>query len=272
MTDTRRFGHYDVTIMVDGVFRAPIEHLDHASSEVVRNAAVAAWPAPTIDMDVNFFVLSGADGITLVDAGTGPYWGPELGLGRAALERAGISRADVRRVLLTHLHGDHALGLFDQAGQYFPEAEIVVPEADLAFFTKAELKETVPIYRRGGFDIAARLLETYPDRVRPVLEGPVIPGIEMVSMPGHTPGHSGYLIGEGAEKLVLWGDLVHAPKLQLDDPDFCFIYDADARQGADSRRTIFSQAIEKGWTASGGHVSGFVRVESADTGWRFVTA
>ncbi|MVA56304.1 AidB family quorum-quenching N-acyl homoserine lactonase [Agrobacterium vitis] len=272
MTDIRRFGRYDVTTMVDGVFRAPIEHLDHASSDVVRNAAVAAWPAPTIDMDVNFFVLSGADGIALVDAGTGPYWGPELGLGRAALERAGISRADVRRVLLTHLHGDHALGLFDQAGQYFPEAEIVVPEADLAYFMKVELKETVPIYRRGGFDIAARLLETYPDRVRPVLEGPVIPGIEMVSMPGHTPGHSGYLIGEGAEKLVLWGDLVHAPALQLEDPDFCFIYDADARQGADSRRTIFSQAIERNWIASGGHVSGFVRVESADTGWRFVTA
>ncbi|MBB4006514.1 AidB family quorum-quenching N-acyl homoserine lactonase [Allorhizobium taibaishanense] len=272
MAEPRRFGRYDITTIIDGVYRAPIDHLHHASSPALRDGAVAASQVPTIDMDVNFFVLSGPDGITLVDAGTGPHWGPELGLGWAALETAGVGRSDVRRVLITHLHGDHALGLFGEAGRYFPEAEIIVPEADLAFFTDAALKETVPTYRRGGFEIAARLVETYGDRVRAMPEGPVADGIEMVSMPGHSPGHSGYLIGEGAEKLLLWGDLVHAPGLQLDDPDFCFIYDSDAAQGAASRRRIFVRASEEGWIASGGHVTGFVRMEKAGTRWRFVPA
>lgn len=272
MPETKRFGSYDVSVLIDGVYKAPIEHLAHASSEAVRDAAVAAWGAPTVDMDVNLFLLTGPDGVTLVDAGTGPFWGPQLGLGRAALAEAGVRPEDVVRVLVTHLHGDHALGLFADDGAYFPKAEIFAPKADLDFFGNSALKETVPTYRRGGFDIAARLLATYGERVRPVEEGPVLPEIEAIAMPGHTPGHFGYLIGEGTDRLVLWGDLVHAPGLQLDDPDFCFIYDADAAQGAASRRSIFARASKEGWTASGGHVSGYVRVERAGEGWRFTPA
>jgi glyoxylase-like metal-dependent hydrolase (beta-lactamase superfamily II) len=272
MPDARRFGSFHVTALIDGVYKAPIEHLAHASSDGIRNAAVAAWDAPTVDMDVNFFLLRGQDGVTLVDAGTGPFWGPQLGLGRAALAAAGVQPKDVVRVLLTHLHGDHALGLFADDGAYFPQAEIFAPKPDLDFFGNAALKETVPVYRRGGFDIAARLKAAYGQKVTPIEEGAVLPEVEAVAMPGHTPGHFGYLIGEGANRLVLWGDLVHAPALQLDDPDFCFIYDADAAQGARSRRSIFARASGEGWTASGGHVSGYVRVERAGEAWRFRAA
>lgn len=272
MSAARRFGAYEVTTLIDGVYRAPIEHLTHASSEAALALAVSRWSGPTVDMDVNLFVLRGPDGVTLVDAGTGPFWGPELGHGRAALEAAGIKPEDVGRVLLTHLHGDHALGLFGDDGAYFPNAQVFAPKGDLAFFGNGDLKETVPTYRRGGFDIAKRLLATYGSRVTPVEEGPFLPQIELVSMPGHTPGHSGYLIGEGTERLLLWGDLVHAPTLQLDDPDFCFIYDADAAQGAASRRGIFERASREGWVASGGHVSGYVRVEKTGEGWRFAPA
>ena len=260
MTEARRFGPYGITTLIDGVYRAPIEHLAHATNATVRDAAVAAWSGSTVDMDVNFFALSGPDGITLIDAGTGPFWGPQLGLGRAALVAAGID------------HGDHALGLFGEAGRFFPEAEIFAPAPDLAYFSNTALKETVPTYRRGGFDIAARLVAAYGDRVKSVSEGPVLPGIEAIAMPGHTPGHFGYLIGEGAERLVLWGDLVHAPAFQLDDPDFCFVYDSDPVQGAASRRTIFERAHREGWVASGGHVTGLVRVEKTGEGWRFVAA
>lgn len=272
MPETRRFGSYDVTVLIDGVYKAPIEHLAHASSEAARDAAVAAWGGSTVDMDVNLFLLRGSDGITLVDAGTGPFWGPQFGLGRAALVEAGVQPEDVRRVLVTHLHGDHALGLFGEAGPYFPNAEIYAPKPDLDFFGNSALKETVPTYRRGGFDIAPRLLATYGERVRPVPEGPVLPEIEAMAMPGHTPGHFGYLIGEGEERLVLWGDLVHAPALQLDDPDFCFIYDADVAEGARSRRSIFARAAQERWVASGGHITGFVHVESAGNAWRISPA
>lgn len=272
MPETRRFGPYEVTIFVDGVYKAPVEHLAHVHSEARRDAAVAGWGRPTVDMDVNLFALAGPDGLTLVDAGTGPFWGPGLGHGRRAMADAGIDPAEVRRVLITHLHGDHALGLFEGAERFFPEAEVFVPTDDLAFFTDAAAKESVPAYRRGGFDITARLLDIYGDRVRRIGQGPVLPGVEAIAMPGHTPGHTGYLIGEGPERLVLWGDLFHTPELQLTDPDLCFIYDADAAEGARSRRAILARAAGEGWTASGGHVSGFVRVEKASGTFRFVPA
>lgn len=272
MSEARRFGAYEVSVLVDGVYQAPIEHLSHATSQAARDAAVAAWGKPTVDMDVNLFVLKGPDGISLVDAGTGPFWGPQLGLGREALAAAGIQPADVVRVLLTHLHGDHALGLFGETGRYFPNADVHAPKPDLDFFGNAALKATVPAYRSGGFDIAARLLATYGDRVKPVEEGPVLRGIEAIAMPGHTPGHFGYLIGEGDGRLLLWGDLVHVPSLQLADPDVCFIYDADPAAGAASRRSIFTRASREHWVASGGHVSGFVQVERAGDVWRFSPA
>lgn len=272
MPEVRRFGAYTVSILIDGVYSAPVEHLAHAGNAAARDAAVAAWGAETVDMDVNLFLLEGPDGITLVDAGTGPFWGPQLGLGRAALAAQGVKPQHVVRVLLTHLHGDHALGLFDQSDAYFPNAEIFAPQADLDFFGNSALKDQVPAYRRGGFDIHKRLLSSYGGRVRPVEEGPLLPQIEAIAMPGHTPGHSGYLIGEGAERLLLWGDLVHAPSLQLEDPDVCFIYDADAAQGAASRRSIFARAAQERFAASGGHVSGFVHVERAGNAWRFAPA
>ena len=271
MTVPRRFGPYDVSIVIDGIYRAPVDALTHARNTAVRDAALVDWPSSTVDMDVNFFVLGGPDGITLVDSGTGPFWGAEFGHGRAALTAAGINPGDVRRVLITHLHGDHALGLFDGEERYFPEAEIIVPKADLAFFTDLAIKESVPSYRRGGFDVARRLLAAYGDRVKETGEGPLLPGIEAIAMPGHTPGHCGYLIGEGNDRLVLWGDLIHAPAFQLADPDFCFIYDADIAEGAASRRRILARAAAEGWIASGGHVSGFVHVEEENAGFRFVS-
>lgn len=73
MPEMRRFGSYEVTALIDGVYKAPIEHLAHASSATARDAAVASWGAPTVDMDVNLFLLRGPDGVTLVDAGTGPF-------------------------------------------------------------------------------------------------------------------------------------------------------------------------------------------------------
>lgn len=256
----RRFGPYDVRLFIDGIYAAPVEHLAHVTSEARREAAVRGWGRPTVDMDVNMFTLAGPDGLTLIDAGTGPFWGPGLGKARAAMAQAGLVPGDVRRVLLTHIHGDHALGLLDGEGRYFPDAEIFAPAGDLAFFTDPAIRDGVPAHRRGGFDVAARIIAAYGERVKPLEAGPVLPGVEAIALPGHTPGHTGYLIGEGAERLMLWGDLVHKPDLQFADPDLCFIYDADAAAGAVSRHGLLRRAAREGWVVSGGHISGFIRI------------
>lgn len=266
----RRFGAYDAVLLRDGVFEAPADALVHVDGEGARQQAIAAWGQPSLRMDVNCFALRGPSGVILVDAGTGPSWGAHLGHARAALADIGVAPREVGRVLLTHVHGDHALGLFDGEAPYFPEAEILVPQADLAFFTDAEARAAIPKARQGGFDIAAALLRVYAGRVRPIAPGPVMPGIEACPLPGHTPGHTGYLVGDGADRLLLWADMLHLEALQPADPDIGLVYDLDPAAAARTRRGALEQAARQGWSVAGGHVSGFGRVEAVGGAYRIM--
>lgn len=134
MTDSlRHFGQYDVILLRDGVFEAPAQVLIHADGSPARQRAIEALGKPMLQVDVNCFALRSADGIILVDAGTGTAWGPKYGHARSALQEAGIAPDQIQLILLTHIHGDHALGLFDGDASYFPNAEIVVPARDFAF-------------------------------------------------------------------------------------------------------------------------------------------
>ena len=69
---SRRIGAYEVSILHDGIFEAPLDVLIHAGGQAARDDAVARWSQPKVRIPVNCFALKSADGITLVDAGTGP--------------------------------------------------------------------------------------------------------------------------------------------------------------------------------------------------------
>jgi glyoxylase-like metal-dependent hydrolase (beta-lactamase superfamily II) len=272
MSETwRRFGSYDVLTLDDGVFEAPLDVLIHADGEAVRNAAVARWGKPKISIPVNCFALRGADGITLVDAGTGPSWGEAMGHAPAAMAKAGITPEQVERVLITHLHGDHALGLFDGDRARFPHAEIIVPEADFSFFGDEGNRAQTPQNRQGGFAVTAAVKRHYGGRIHSVPAGSVRPGITLIPLPGHTAGHSGYLI-EGEESLLLWGDALHLSDLQATDPQIGFIYDFDAATARASRRAILARAMREGWLVSGGHIEGIRRVIGNGSGYELIPA
>lgn len=270
MSMQRRFGGYNIQRFVDGVYKAPVEHLVHRDGEAALGAALAGFDGKTVDMDVNCFTLSGPDGLSLIDAGCGTAWGGDYGHARAAMIAAGFQPQDVSRVLLTHIHGDHALGLFEGDTPYFSNAEIWAPETDLAFFTSEEERSKLPSARQGAFDIAARLVDVYGDRVRPIPAGRVADGIEAIPLPGHTPGHTGYLVGAGADRLLLWGDVLHSVDFQSADPAVGVIYDIDQQLAYETRLTALNDAAENGWLVCGGHLTGFFRINREDGAFRFV--
>lgn len=267
----RRFGSCDVLILDDGVFEAPLDVLIHANGEVSRDEALARWGKPKVSIPVNCFALKDADGITLIDAGTGPSWGEAMGHAPAAMAKAGIAPDQVERVLITHLHGDHALGLFDGDRARFPKAEIIVPAADFDFFGDEANRAQTPQNRQGGFAVTAAVKKHYGDRIRPVPAGPVRPGITLIPLPGHTAGHSGYLI-EGEQSLLLWGDALHLSDLQASDPDVGFVYDFDAATARASRRAVLARAAGEGWLVSGGHIEGFRRVIENGSAYELIPA
>jgi glyoxylase-like metal-dependent hydrolase (beta-lactamase superfamily II) len=270
VTTTRRFGPYDVTILKDGQFEPPNDVLMHAGGETALKAAIDRLAGAALRLDVNCFLLRGDGGLILVDAGIGPAWGAAFGHARTALQALGVAPEQIGRVLLTHLHTDHALGLLDGQAAWLPRAEIFIPGTDLAYFTDAAVRAALPEDRQQPFDITAGLLAAYDGRITTIEAGevPGLPGIELVPLPGHTPGHSGYLL-YGPETLLLWADTVHVGDLQPGDPGLGLIFDVDPAQAMQTRLATFQMAEQKRWTVAGAHVTGFGRIERAGEAFRF---
>lgn len=273
MTDySLHVGQYEVNLLRDGLFEAPLDVLIHADGDAARQSAIDAWGKPAVQVDVNCFALRGPDGIVLVDAGTGTSWGPKYGHARSALREAGISPDDIQSILITHIHGDHAFGLFDGDRPYFPHAEIFVSDDDFTFFTDPIARQETPEVRRGGFKVAEQLQRVYGERVRRIRDGEVLPGIEARPLPGHTPGHTGYLVRGKDKDLLIWGDTLHLGDLQPGDPNIGLIYDLDAELAVRTRRTTLEDAAREGWIIAGGHITGFGRVQREPKGFKIVPA
>lgn len=268
----RRFGRYDVLLLRDGVFEPSVDMLTHADGEMARLRVVERWGWRRMRLDVNCFALLGPEGVMLVDAGAGNTWGTAYGAARNGLAAAGIEPEDVVRVLLTHLHGDHGLGLFAGESAYYPNAEVLLPRGDFAYFNDPAGHAAAPQARRGGYELTEKLIDVYQGRLSSTEPGPLMEGIEARALPGHTPGHTGYLIGEGDDKLLIWGDILHVDSLQAGDPKIGTRFDLDPVSALATRAETLEAAAREGWTIAGGHVHGFGRVERDGAAYRIVPA
>ena len=122
--------------------------------------------------------------LTLVDTGTEKD-PPRI---RSALERLGKTPGDVRQILLTHSHGDHAGGA--KAMRELCEAPVFAGAADVDVIAGREGYVMAPAAL--GRVLYSNRLKDYPRfEVDHAVEGrtEVEGGLEMIPVPGHTPGH-----------------------------------------------------------------------------------
>lgn len=266
-----QIGRYEIVVFNDGLFEAKAEYLHHLDGPEACAAAVERWGKTSTMLDVNCFALRGPDGDMLIDTGAGTAWGPGFGHARLAMVANGFTPESITCVLLTHIHGDHAYGLLNDDGTaYFPNADILVPHADLAFFGDPALRETVPEARRGGFTVADKMQRAYGSRIRSQSAGPILEGMEAIPLPGHTPGQMGYRLQGGEHDLLILADALHITELQLADPRLGLVFDLDPAQSAATRLSTLEHAAQHGWIVGGGHLHGFGRIERAQTGFRMI--
>lgn len=254
-----RIADFDIQLISDGLFEPSIDALVHPDPDMLASAK-KAWGGDRLRMNVNVMLLRRGSHLTLIDAGLGEAWDHRFGQGafgrlRTHLRSQGIAPGDIGAIYLTHLHSDHAFGLFDGQERYFPNAIVHAPENDMSYYTDEAILRQTPEAKREAFDIAARLLRVYGDRVRTITAGKVGAGIEAVALPGHSPGHTGYLIGQG-RKVLTMGDTVHVPELQIGDPQLGLRYDHDVEQARVTRVGILNRAERNGWLLNGAHMDG----------------
>ncbi len=250
----RRIGDVLVTSLADGYLDAPFEILTELSADeadaILKDRRRRSPPR----ISINAFLLRAGGRVALVDTGAGDTMGPTLGRLPEVLAAAGVPREAVDAVLLTHMHPDHSNGLVSPDGErLFANAELVVGEADIAHWHDDGAMARADERRRKRYFEAARFqFAPYRDRVRPAA-GEVFPAVHAVPLPGHTPGHTGYLVASGGQTLFIWGDVCHLPDIQVGRPETTLVFDTDPDAAIATRRRAFAMAACEGHLVAGMH-------------------
>lgn len=250
----RNVGSFRLATVHDGMLDTAFDHVlgvEPAAAEAAHRAARRSLPP---QLSCNTFVIDSGRHIALVDAGCGATT-RSAGKHLAGLVALGIQPEAVDTLLMTHLHRDHAAGLIDARGQaVFPRAELVVHNSELAFWGDEANMARLSDGQKQDFLIATAVLRTYASRLRPVGAGEVLPGISAVPTPGHTPGHTAWLLASGPDRLLIWGDVVHLPVIQFANPEASVVYDVDSRVAAATRARLLDMVAADGLPVAGVHL------------------
>lgn len=265
LASSRRVGAIEVVALSDGRIDLPMGLFPDADTAVTGDA-----PIPTC---VNAYLLKTPGRTYLVDAGMGGAHGDALGHVQDALASVGIEPASIDTILMTHLHGDHAGGLCDAAGgALYPNAELFVAEPEAAFWLDEGLPARAPDAMKPTVALATGAVGAYAGRTtRFAPGGEVAPGITAVALPGHTPGHTGFLVESEGERLFVWADVVHVASLQVGHPDWTVGFDVDGQAAVASRHRAFEMAASEHLPVAGMHLDfpGFGRLVRSGSGYAY---
>lgn len=264
-------GDIAVTALNDGQFEAQTAYIQGVPGPEIEDMLRASFRAVPPRITISAFLLTIAGRHMLIDSGCGTAFGPDMGRVRRHLDTLGIAPADIARVLVTHAHIDHVSGLVDPEGKaYFPKAEIVLHQAETGFWLDAANEAKAE--DKSGFVTARTALAPYGDRIITVADGAEgAPGVTCVHLPGHTPGHSGWLVASGSDQLLVWGDVVHVPGVQFARPEAGMGFDVDIGQGRATRARILDRVASDRTRIAGMHLDFpcFGHVARAGAGYAF---
>ncbi|HEU5217578.1 MAG TPA: MBL fold metallo-hydrolase [Gemmatimonadales bacterium] len=220
-----------------------------------------------IPLAMRCLLIEHPDGLVLVDSGLGNkeddkfrdiYGISNAGPGgrtqlEAALAEAGYAPEDVKWVINTHLHFDHAGGntWVDDGAERperaerpvrltFPNATYMVQSGDLDF-ARHPNERTRASYLPHNFEPVAaagrwKLLDG---------DGEVLPGISVRLTPGHVPWHQGIVLRSAGETLFYLADLMPT-RHHLPLP-WIMGYDLEPLRTLESKRRLVREALHQGW-------------------------
>ena len=90
------------------------------------------------------------------------------------------------------------------------------------------------------------VLEILAKQIQPFApDQELLPGIRSISLPGHTPGQSGYLFQSADSQLMVIGDAMHDPLLHVQHPEWTSMGDARRQQTVKTRRELLARLADQ---------------------------
>ena len=198
----------------------------------------------TIGAIVNILVARNGDDVVLFDTGMGIANGGAL---VSSLASAGIGADDVSMVIHSHWHPDHTNGLSNEGVLTFPNAVVKFPQAEFDFMESAP-DVTANALAKLQPALDAGQVEFYDD-------GDSVGAVTAMATPGHTPGHTSFLIESDGSQLIHLVDSVLNVYAHTANPGWHAQFDADGDLATESRLNILGMAADEQIMVFGYHFS-----------------
>jgi glyoxylase-like metal-dependent hydrolase (beta-lactamase superfamily II) len=269
-------GDFEITALSDGTVKLPMDKLLHhaAPGEVQKDLANAFLGTP-VETSVNAFLVNTGAKLVLIDTGAAGLFGPTLGQLVTNLKAAGYTPDQVDEVYITHMHADHVGGLSRDGQRVFVNATVRADQHDAGYWLSPAHMADAPPDAQGGFKNAMASFKPYIDagKFKP-FDGAteLVPGIRVEPTPGHTPGHSSFVVESQGQRLYVVGDLIHVGAVQFSDPAVTIQFDSNEPMAATERKKIFDTVSRQGALIAAAHLAfpGLGHLRQSGNGYNWV--
>ncbi len=253
-------GDLEVTSLYDGGGQFEPRWLNGQKKVMTAVASTVQKEPHFLDGAESGFLVNTGKQVILVDAGAGQWWGGgALGRLETSLRSAGYTPEQVDLVLITHLHSDHIGGLTTRDGRrVFSNAEVYVAKAENDFWLSSEIAAKAPKEAQEFFQGAQAISAPYikAGRWHTFSSSDEIgEGIKIVPLPGHTPGHTGYEFSSKGQRILFWGDVIHAQSVQLKHPEVSVAFDIDPAAAVAMRNKLLTALVDGKVLVAGPHMA-----------------
>jgi glyoxylase-like metal-dependent hydrolase (beta-lactamase superfamily II) len=276
-----RIGDIAVTVLHDGFRVIPLDNYlaNAGKDELAATLADAGLPTDRLRNTYAPIVLTTGGKQVLIDTGNGEAMFAqskgERGRLQSNLTAAGIDRNAIDTVVISHFHADHVNGLLAADGTAaFPNAEIKVPEREWTFWmddgemSRASQGRMTELFHnnRRVFDGLGRKVTRY------AWDQEVAPGVTAVGTPGHSIGHTSFVVASRRERVLVQGDVCNHFVVFARHPDWHGWFDQDPSQAAATRRRVYDMLVAEAMPVQAYHhpFPGLSRVEKNGSGYRVI--
>ena len=250
-----QFGEFELFVVSDGTFRLDGGAMFGTIPKILWERTNPADDRNRILMGLNCLLIRTPTENILVDTGLGRDYDEKFAflydvdqsqteLSRS-LAAAGIGAADISKVILTHLHFDHAGGncFREETGEFqptFPNAVYYINQGELAY-AKGPDPRSKPSYLPHTWEP----LEKQGQVALISGDEEITPGVTVVPAPGHTPNHQIVTVQSGELTACFLADLVPTPSHLK--THYIMGFDLDASTAMKNKERVLKQAQAESW-------------------------